>query len=238
MSGTSDSGDAPDDQPRTNPFGGRRAETGRDVQARRSHPVESPPPASAIVAGTGLAPLPTERILRSIRRSGVEAVAQGEDHGLHLTTHRVIAYGQDRIFLLIPSGRRLRSALISDIDSTGTRTKRLPSWLLGLGAVLFVGGVIALLAGGRSDSGYSTDSNNIDQSTAILIMLFGGGMAVLWALVRRNVLFFSVAGVDSLEVGLLSVGGQISPEVGRFMSDFVGIKTGTATVDGEHPSAE
>lgn len=151
----------------------------------------------SIVPGVGLTKLHGEELLASVRRDAVTANVRREDLGLHLTSRRVIQFGRDRILGMFPSGRIVRSALIEDVDSVGVRTKRLPSWLMVLGLLLILLGGGVLLGNGDS----SSETDYTTQGTICLIV--GIVLATLWLLVQREVLVFSVSGIDHLDVSLL-----------------------------------
>ena len=182
-----------DSGPGSNPFG--RSSGPREPGASRNGaPLFAD---DSIVSGTGLKTLDGEKLLASVRRDPLTANVQREDLGLHLTNRRVVQFGRDRILGIFPSGRIVRSALIEDVDSVGVRTKRLPSWLIVIGLLLILVGVGFLIGNGDSSNG----SDYTTQGTICLIV--GIVLAAMWLLVQREVLVFSVSGIDHLDVSLL-----------------------------------
>jgi hypothetical protein len=161
-----------------------------------------------------------------MRRGSVDARLTGQDLGLHLTNRRLISFGRDRIFNVIPSGRKFGAALIEDVDFGGVRTKRLPTWLFVAGVLLLIGGLTLLLGGNDSSSG---DSNS--SAPMVVALLLGAALVLLFLLVRREVIVFYVAGEEAFE--LLMWRNAANPndaerEASAFISNFFALKSDRA----------
>lgn len=198
----------------SDPFGG--------IRGPRSEPQGGVPtePDGSIVRGTGLRPLPNERIVRSMKRGGFESNLQGEGLDLFLTDRRLIQKGTDRVLLIFKSGRKVRSAYLEDIDSAGVRTKRLSQWLLAVGVLFLLFGMIGLVAEGQDDD-YSDENTASDYSGGLL--LAGGAAVALWIFIKREQVVFSVAGTDQFEYDVLK-GPSGTDRAGEFLSEFFSLR--------------
>ncbi len=168
-----------------NPFGPKGSRAAPPTSRQTS-------PDDAIVRGTGLRPLENEQIVHSLKRGEFESNLQGEGLGLFLTDRRLILHGTHRIFLVIPSGRKVRAAYLEDVDTAGVQTKRLSQWLLAVGLFLLLVGFAGMIAGGQDDG-------SLSRSDGVTVLVVGAIATLLWILIKRDQVVFSVAGSDHFE---------------------------------------
>ena len=125
--------------------------------------------------------------------------------GLFLTNRRLILHGTHRVLLVIPSGRKVRSCYLEDVDSAGVQTKRLSQWVLIVVVLLLLGGLSALISSGQNENDFSSDSETEDIGPLLLVV--GGIATALWIFIKREQVVFSVAGTDHFEFDVFKGGG-------------------------------
>ena len=136
---------------------------------------------------------------------------------MFLTDRRLIVHGTDRVFLIFPSGRKVRSSYLEDVDSAGVRTKRLSQGLLAFGLLFIVIGFLALFAS-DDESDFSNSGSSASDAAAPMLVI-GGIATALWIFVKREQVVFSVAGTDHFEFDVFKGAGG-TDRAGEFISHF------------------
>jgi hypothetical protein len=129
-------------------------------------------------------------------------------------------HGTHRVLLVIPSGRKVRSAYLEDVDTAGVQTKRLSQWVLIVGVLLMLGGFLSLIASGQDENDFSSDSETEDAGPVFLVV--GGIAAALWIFVKREQVVFSVAGTDHFEFDVFKGGGV--DRAAQFLNAYYGLR--------------
>ena len=145
-----------------------------------------------LIEGTRIEPLGHERIVHQLSIGEIT---------LYLTTCRLISVGRKPFLFILPGEEELRLALLRDVDFVGIGERRLPWWVLLVGVVMLVAG---LVGGGHAER--------------VLVFLIGLGITVFWFWFKRRVLLFTVSGQVRWELPVMGFGSM--DEVDAFVNHF------------------
>ncbi len=158
--------------------------------------------------GTRTLLLAGERIIRSLR---LVSLFGPEEAVAHLTDLRLMLTTQEHILLFIPAGTSERVALVEDVDSAGTTSKRLPTAVAIAGLLLLAGGAAMAQVRGAD-------------ALVVLLAALGCFLLLLWLFVRRTLLVFSAGGMDCFEMAYVRAGSS-DTAVEEFIQTLFRLKT-------------
>ena len=174
----------------------------------------------------GLRFLPGEQLLRTSRRTILTPLPELRD-GLYLTNLRVVYAGRLKQWGIFPRGKVVRSAFIDDIDVGVIGMHRLSAWWLILGILLGIAGIAAL--SGASDEGIADNLGAL----WLLVGIFAVGM---WFFVRREGIWFAVAGDEAFSHRYFQVSSQERSAMIDFLNAFFELKHGLTPAEGRPSS--